>query len=228
LAGAACKIPDMNVRSPWVLVAALLVAGAGVAASSNSSSGKSGKAGRTYMWIDKNGQRQYGDSVPPEYAQTERRVLNHQGVETTIEGSRKNAQQLAEEQRLLDIKREREQRDRFLLNTYASTRDIERLRDERLLQLEGQIRATIAYVATLDTRLTALVERSLFFKPYNDKAGARRMPDDVAEQLVRSSNEALAQRKSVDKQRQDMAQVRSKFDDDIARFRELTARLRNG
>jgi hypothetical protein len=212
----------MNASRPLVLTLALLVALTATAA------GTSGKTDKTYMWIDKNGQRQYGDAVPPEYAQTERRVLNRQGVETNTEGSRKNAQQLAEEQRVLDSKREREQRDRFLLNTYASTRDIERLRDERLLQLEGQIRATTAYVETLDTRLTALVERSMIFKPYSDKANARRMPDDVAEQLVRSSNEAAAQRRAVDKQRQDAQQVRVKFDDDIARFRELSAKLKNG
>jgi cell division protein FtsN len=212
----------MKALRPLVLVAALLAALSCAVASD------SGKTDKTYMWIDKHGQRQYGDAVPPEYAQTERRVLNRQGVETSTEGSRKNAQQLAEEQRVLDGKREREQRDRFLLNTYASTRDIERLRDERLLQLEGQIRATTAYVETLDTRLTALVERSMIFKPYSDKANARRMPDDVAEQLVRNSNEAAAQRKAVDKQRQDAQQVRVKFDDDIARFRELSAKLKNG
>jgi cell division protein FtsN len=212
----------MNASRPLVLTLALLIALAAAAASTG------GKTDKTYMWIDKSGQRQYGDAVPPEYAQTERRVLNRQGVETNTEGSRKNAQQLAEEQRVLDAKREREQRDRFLLNTYASTRDIERLRDERLLQLEGQIRATTAYVETLDTRLTALVERAMIFKPYSEKATARRMPDDVAEQLVRNSNEAAAQRRAVDKQRQDAQQVRVKFDDDIARFRELSAKLKNG
>ncbi len=189
---------------------------------------KSGRNTRTYMWIDKNGVRQYGDAVPPEYAQTERRVLNSQGVQTTTEGARKNAEQLAAEQRALDVKREREQHDHFLLNTYASTRDIERLRDERLLQLEGQIRATTAYVETLDARLTALAERTMMFKPYSDKANARRMPDDVAEQLVRASNEANAQRRAVDKQRREQQQVRARFEDDIARFRELSAKLKNG
>ncbi len=208
--------------SPLVLTLALLVALTCAAA------GNGEKTSKTYMWIDKHGQRQYGDAVPPEYAQIERRVLNRQGVETNTEGSHKSAAQLAEEQRVLDAKREREQHDRFLLSTYASTRDIERLRDERLLQLEGQIRATSTYIETLDTRLAALVERAMIFKPYSAKANARRMPDDVAEQLVRNSNEAASQRRAVEKQRQDMQQVRTKFEDDIARFRELSAKLKNG
>ena len=180
------------------------------------------------MWIDKNGVRQYGDAVPPEYAQGERRILNKEGVETSLEGSRKNEAQLAEEQRVLDQKRAREQHDKFLLNTYVTTRDIERLRDERLQQLDGQISAINAYVETLNTRLQGLTTRTLNFKPYSAKQNARRMPDDVAEQLVRSSNEVAAQRKAIDAKRQEAQSVRSKFEDDLSRFRELTAKPKSG
>jgi 5-methylcytosine-specific restriction endonuclease McrBC regulatory subunit McrC len=187
-----------------------------------------GASGKTYMWVDKNGVRQYGDAVPPEYTQGERRVLNKDGVQTSTEGSRKNAEQLAEEQRQLDAKHAREQHDRFLLNTYTSTRDIDRLRDERLQQLDGQIRATEAYVESLVTRLQTTTERALLFKPYSDRVNARRMPDDVAEQLVRSSNEVIAQQKSIATKRQEVQQVRSKFDDDRARYQELTAKNKTG
>ena len=213
----------MSFQRPLVLAAALLYALSCFAAGSTTT-----RSNRTYMWIDKNGVRQYGDAVPPEYAQTEHRVLNSQGVQTVTEGARKNAEQLAAEQHVLDEKRDREQHDKFLLNTYASTRDIERLRDERLQQLEGQIRATTAYVETLDSRLAALAERTMMFKPYNGKPTARRMPDDVAEQLVRASNEVAAQRKSVEKQRHDVQEVRARFDDDIVRYRELTTKIKSG
>ena len=45
---------------------------------------------------------------------------------------------------------ERQQHDNFLLTTYTSTKDIERLRDERLDQLDGQIKAANAYIDTLN------------------------------------------------------------------------------
>jgi hypothetical protein len=180
------------------------------------------------MWIDKNGERQYGDAVPPEYAQGERRILNRDGVETTREGAPKTAQQLAEEKRVLTEKQQREQHDRFLLTTYTSTRDIERLRDERLVQLDAQIKAATAYIDTLDTRLKALQERAQQFKPYNSKPNARRMPDDLAEQLVHGASEATAQRKALEKQRRELLDVRSQFDADIVRYRELTARAKSG
>jgi len=185
--------------------------------------GKS-KGERNYMWIDKNGERQYGDAVPPEYSQGEKRVLNNQGVELQREDARKNAQQFEEERRRQQDQQQRAQHDRFLLTTYTSTRDIERLRDQRLDLLDAQVKAAVLYIESLDVRLKALEVRAQQFQPYSTKANARRMPDDMAEELVRSSGEARAQRKALDKRRQEQVNVRAQFDADIARYRELTSR----
>lgn len=206
----------------FALLAMLLATSLTMAASGT------GTPGKTYMWVDKNGERQYGDAVPPEYAQGERRVLNKDGVETRREGAQKSAEQQAEEQRVQAEQQQREQHDHFLLTTYTSTRDIDRLRDERLVQLDAQIKAATAYIETLDTRMKALQERSQQFKPYNTKPNARRMPDDLAEQLVRGSSEAISQRKALERQRQELQDVRTQFDADSARYRELTTRSKSG
>lgn len=50
----------------FVLLPALLVATAAVAE-------------RTFKWTDSEGQVHYGNRVPPEYAQMERKVINEQG-----------------------------------------------------------------------------------------------------------------------------------------------------
>ena len=176
-----------------------------------------------YSWVDKNGERHYGDAVPPEYSQAERRVLNSQGVEIQHVDAEKNAQEQAEQRKREQAIAQRAQHDRFLLTTYTSTKDIERLRDERLDQLDGQIKAATAYIESLEARLDTLQQRALLFKPYNTKPDARRMPDDLAEQLVRASNELRAQRRSMDRRRQEQAAVRAQFEADIARYRELTA-----
>jgi hypothetical protein len=178
---------------------------------------------QSFSWVDKNGERHYGDSVPPEYAQSERRVLNNEGVEVQRVGAEKNAQQLAEQRKHDQEVQARAQHDGFLMTTYTSTKDIERLRDERLDQLNGQITAANAYIDSLDARLKTLQERAMHFKPYNTKADARRMPDDLAEELVRTSNEARTQRKSLDRRHQEVVTVRTQFDADISRYRELTS-----
>jgi hypothetical protein len=182
----------------------------------------SGKAGPTYMWIDKNGERHYGDVIPPEYAQSPKRILNAQGVELQRDEAPKTPEERAEENRRQQEKMQRQQHDRFLLTTYASTRDIERLRDERLAQIDAQIRATNGYIETIESRLKSLSTRAQEFKPYSERPNARRMPDDLAEQLVLGATEVRSQRSAIDKQKQDMLAVRAQFDADIARYRELT------
>jgi hypothetical protein len=183
---------------------------------------------QNYSWVDKNGERHYGDAVPPEYAQQERRVLNSQGVEVQRVDAEKNAQQMAEARKRQQAIDDKAQHDHFLLTTYTSTKDIERLRDERLDQIDGQIKATIAYIDSLDARLKTLQQRALMFKPYNTRPDARRMPDDLAEQLVRASNEVRTQRRSMDRHQQEQISVRAQFEADIARFRELTAQPSQG
>ena len=184
--------------------------------------------GPNYSWVDKNGERHYGDSVPPEYAQSERRVLNSQGVEVQHVDAEKNAEQRVEALKSEQTAKQRAQHDNFLLTTYTSTKDIERLRDERLEQLGGQVRAADAYIDTLEARMKSLQLRALLFKPYNTKPDARRMPDDLAEQLVRASNDLRSQHKAMDKRRQEQTEVRTQFEADISRYRELTANRATG
>jgi hypothetical protein len=204
-------------------VAALaLVPAAALAASGNAS----GDNDKHYSWVDKNGERHYGDAVPPEYAQNERRVLNNQGVEVGHVDGLKTAQQVAEEKRIEQEIAAKAQHDRFLLTTYTTSRDIERLRDERLDQINGQIKATNAYIETLQSRMASLQERALHFKPYSTKSDARKMPDDLAEELVRTTNQVRTQKRSLDNRTREQDAVRSQFEADLNRFRELTANQR--
>jgi hypothetical protein len=215
-------VPDIiRVLGGAAVITAIMLAAPAMAADSS--------AGHpNYSWVDKNGERHYGDSVPPEYAQQERRVLNNQGVEIQRVDAEKNPQQLAEDRKRAQAVEDRAQHDRFLLTTYTSTKDIERLRDERLDQIDGQIKATMAYIDSLDARLKTLQQRALNFKPYNIKPDARRMPDDLAEQLVRASNEERTQRRSMDRHKQEQVSVRAQFEADIARYRELTTNPSHG
>jgi Domain of unknown function (DUF4124) len=182
---------------------------------------------QTYRWTDDKGVVHYGDSVPAEYAGKERAVLNGQGVEVRhIEGN-KSAAELAQQAQAAELARQRAQRDQTLLSTYVSAKDIEALRDERLAQIEGQVQASSTYIESLATRLGALQERAMQFKPYSEEANARRMPDDLAEELVRTASEARSQRKALDAKRKEQADMRTQFESDIQRFRELTAKARS-
>jgi hypothetical protein len=183
-------------------------------------SSKSG-TGITYRWVDEQGIVHYGDRVPPQYAQKEQSLLNNQGVEVRRLDAQKTPEQLATQERLQQgIVRQR-QHDSFLITTYTSVKDIEALRDLRLDQLRGQRVAAEQYVENLRTRLDSLQTRARVFKPYSDKPGARRMPDDLSEDLVRTLNEFQVQSNVLVVKGREESTLRAQFQADIERYREL-------
>jgi hypothetical protein len=200
---------------------AVLAAGLGLAATGHAQEKSSPQV---FKWTDEKGVVHYGDSVPSQYSQGERSVLNSQGVEVGhVDGSYSNAAS-AERERVAEVQAKQQQHDQFLLATYLSTHDIEQLRDERLGQIDGQIRAAGAYIDSLDARLGELLERAKRFKPYNADANARRMPDDLAEELIRAKDESSNQRRALDIKRKELSDTRSQFESDIDRYRQLTTR----
>ena len=204
-----------------LLASLTLIAGMTSAGAADSSGAK------VYRWTDEKGVVHYGDTVPSEYTQSERSVLNSQGVEVGHMEGGKNAAQQAEQSRMSAAAQQRAQHDQFLLSTYLSTKDIEQLRDERVAQEEGQIKATLIYIDTLGSRLAALQDRALHFKPYNTEPGARRMPDDLAEELVRTMNESRSQLRALDAKRAEESDTQAQFNGDIQRYHELTTRPRS-
>ena len=204
----------------WCVGFGLLVALAGVASAASPSSSNTGKT-MTYRWVDEQGVVHYGDQVPPQYAQREQTVLNSRGVEVKrLEAQKTPEQQAAESLRRQEALRQK-QHDSFLLTTYTSVKDIESLRDQRLDQLRGQRVAAEQYVENLHSRLSSLQTRAMNFKPYNDKPQARRMPDDLAEDLVRTLNEFHTQSGVLTGKGEEETNLKAQFQADIERYREL-------
>jgi hypothetical protein len=202
---------------PTFALALLCMAGPLVHGAGNNSSNN----GVAYRWVDENGVVHYGDRLPPQYAKKESTILNKQGVEVGHTEAQKTPEQLAADKTRADAVLRQKQHDAFLLTTYTSVKDIESLRDERLDQISGQRRAAEAYVEGLHARLNNLQSRAKGFAPYSDKPGARRMPDDLAEDLVRTMNEMNAQKKALQSKDAEEQALRAQFEADIERYREL-------
>jgi hypothetical protein len=214
----------MSVRlTPGVL--GMLVAFAGwvpVALSANPQSANPNAV--AYKWTDDQGIVHYGDSIPPQYAQKERAVLNSRGVEMRKLDAQKTPEQMAADERARQEFIKQKQHDAFLMNTYTSVKDIEALRDLRLDQLHGQRVAAEQYVDSLHSRLAALQERAQNFKPYSPRPNAHRMPDDVAEDLVHTLNELRTQKNALNLKTEEETTLKAQFQGDIERYRELRAK----
>lgn len=186
-----------------------------------------GKKVPTYRWVDERGVVHYGDRIPPEYARRESAVLNRQGVAVSVRPAQKTPEQLALETEQRAIADREKQRDNFLLSTYTSVRDIENLRDQRVQQMIYARRSTEAYIESLNGRLSTLQQRAQVFRPYNESPGARRMPDELAADIVRTMNEVSAQRAQMAERQAEERTVREQFQVDIERYKGLKAKLAN-
>jgi Domain of unknown function (DUF4124) len=208
----------MLARSHSLALALLALANV-LASATVPAAGNSG--GVAYRWVDENGVVHYGDRVPPQYATKESALLNKQGVEVGRTEAQRSPEQIAEDERKRQEMLRQKQHDAFLLTTYTSVKDIESLRDERLFQIGGQRRAAEQYVEGLHSRLNGLQARARNFKPYSDNPDARRMPDDLAEDLVRTLNEMRTQRNALAAKDAEENTLRQQFQADIERYREL-------
>ena len=198
----------------------LAIAAAGLSAQLAAQSKDSSKhGGIAYRWVDEQGVVHYGDNIPPQYASQERSLLNGDGIEVSRTEAQKSPEQAAAAERARQDSLKQRQHDSFLVSTYTSVKDIESLRDLRLDQLQGQRAASAQYVESLRSRLGTLQVRALSYLPYS--TGARRMPDDVAENLVRTLNEVRQQTAALAATSEQEKELRQQFDADIERYREL-------
>lgn len=186
------------------------------------------EAQRVYKWVDDAGVVQYGDRVPPEYADRDRTVLNSQGIPVDRQQGALTPEELAERELQAKLeadaqaqRAETARRDRMLLETYLSVEDIEDLRDRRLELLESQITVTQIYLENIRERLQRLHRDAARYSPYSDKADAPELPGDLAGEIESTLASIRTYEESIDRTREEQADLTAQFDSDIERFREL-------
>ncbi len=199
---------------PFVLLA--LVAGGAEA--------QSDKQKKLYRWVDKNGQVHYGDSVPAEYAEQDRDVLNKQGVAVSREEGTitpEEAAAKAADDKAARDEQKRKLRDRVLLQTYQSTKELETLRDNRLDLVDAQLTIQEQSLSNLRAQRKQIERQASRFAPMNQEAGAPPMPDEVVADLERSANDIQTQEANLERRRQERENIRLTFEADIKRYEEL-------
>ena len=206
-----------------LVVVLLVVAALALPSDSNAQSGQ-----RLYKWTDRNGVVHYGDSIPPEYANLDRDLLNTRGVVIGFEEGEITAEEQAEidrrkaaEEAEILAKAEIARRDRMLLQTYLTVSDIEDLRNRRLELLESQIKVTELYLGNLRKRLVGLQSEASTFKPYTARPDAPQVPEDLALDISRTAGSINSYERTLARTRADQEALRNSFNSDIARFREL-------
>jgi hypothetical protein len=174
-----------------------------------------------YRCRDSKGHAYVGQNIPAECMDVDVEVLDSTGrVVRTIPG-RGSLEAVAAQKAADDARIAAANRDKTLLATYLSVADIERLRDQRLELLVQQARVTEQYIANLLEREARLALDVRRFRPYSDKPNAPPLPDHIAEDIVNTVNGLQVYRQELAKSTGEQQRLRSEFDSDIARFKEL-------
>ena len=177
-----------------------------------------------YKWVDDNGVVHYGDSVPPEFADNEKEIVNKEGVTVDRLRGKLTEEELAEQQRLEEkrIQDELQARsDQALLATYLSVEEIELHRDRRIELFQAQSRVTELYLRNLHRRLNSLQEEMQRYRPYNEDPNAPLIDRDLMDD-VKETRETIERHESnLLKYRADEKQIYARFENDIGRFKKL-------
>ena len=180
---------------------------------------------KLYKWKDENGVTHYGDSIPMKYRKQEHQELSKRGITVKERDAMPTEEELAEERRKMKlkaaqdkIKKEQERRDRVLLSTYTTERDIVVARDARIEAVDSQIQLSKSIIEDSQRKLDATEKRITQLEAQN-----KTVPADLYAKMEREKKSLATHEKVMAGHTQKRAQVSETFDGYIERFRELKA-----
>lgn len=187
-------------------------------------------------WTNRDGVRECGNMVPPEYAQQESETINDQGITTEVkeraptkeELEERRRQQEAEAKRLEEQKRQQEleaQRrkeqaayDRMLLSTFLTEKDVADSRDRKISAIDATIELTRATIDKLQGNLDEEKAHAASFERQGKPIPERNQKD--IDSLQKQINDKTSYINSKEREKQEII---DKYEADLERFRELKA-----
>lgn len=147
-------------------------------------------AGKIVKWVDNNGVTQYGDTLPPEYADRKNSEINERGLVI----KQNNVQKVPSSEAKTQLDAEQLRKDKILLASYSIANEIDLARD-RSLEMD---KAALTSLTAQKENITARVARN---NQTVDSFKKRNKPLPV--KLENEFKDAVAQSARIDKQMAD-------------------------
>jgi len=182
----------------------------------------------TYRCTGNDGKKYYGSTIPMQCVGRPIEQMNKHGLvvrRIDPEGEEKEraekvaAQAKAKEQEAAT--REQSRRNRALLATYTSERDIDDARARALKDNQETVRDVENKIEALKKR-RAGYDKELEF--YQDKKGGAQLPAKLAEDIKNTEIDLRAQEELLAVKRKEVDVINARYDDDKKRYGELTGR----
>ena len=178
---------------------------------------------QSYRCTGKDGKKYYGQSIPPACLGMPVEQLNEQGMVTRRFDAAASAAEREKKAAEEDERRKREvitkeegRRNRALLATYTSAKDIDEARGRALKDNEAAVKDIAVRIAGLKKRQDDLKKELEFFQGKNKPPA--KLNDDIrnADFDIKTQEELMAAKKK------EVALINSRYDDDKKRYMELT------
>ncbi|MBI2993547.1 MAG: hypothetical protein HYY48_05140 [Gammaproteobacteria bacterium] len=207
-------------RPLFTLIA--IVAAAGISLSAPAAQPKKG-ASSIKCWTNKDGVRECGENVPPEYAQQGHEVRSESGMKLEETGRVKTDEELAQEAQKKqeeDAKKKAEQeaarQDQVLLATFTSIEDIERVRDDKVDALEVAITST----KTRNAKIEEDLQKRIAAAAAEERAG--KSPNEALLKDIESLRRQIANNQDfMDQKHNEQEALKQEYEGKIVRFKEL-------
>lgn len=180
---------------------------------------------KMYKWVDDDGQMHFGDKIPPEYLVKEHDELNSQGVNVKHRPAAKTAAEKAEDRRLKKerkkvalIEKKKRQRDRVLLDTYTTERDLVVARDSRLDAVGSQIKLAETIISDSNKKIDTMEKQITQIRASN-----REVPLDLYDRIDNEKRQVTVQTTVMENHIIRRDEIAVQFKDYIERFNVLKA-----
>ena len=178
---------------------------------------------QSYRCVGKDGKKYYGQSVPPQCLGMPVEQLNAQGMVTkrfdaaaSAAEREKKAAEDEERKKREAITKEEGRRNRALLATYTSEKELENARARALQENQAAVKDVETKIAALKQRRGDLMKELDFYQ------GKNKPPVKLAEDIKNSEIDLKALEGLLASKKKEVDSINAKYDDDKKRYIELT------
>jgi len=178
---------------------------------------------QSYRCTGKDGKKYYGQAVPPQCLGQPVEQLNAQGMvvkryDAAASAAEREKMQAEEEERKKReaVSKEEGRRNRALLATYTSEKDIEQARARALKENEGAIKDIEKRIGGLKKRQEEIKKELDFFQ------GKNKPPAKLAQDLQSAEFDIKTQEQLMAAKRKEVDTINQRYDEDKKRYNDLT------
>jgi chromosome segregation ATPase len=191
---------------------------------------------QSFRCVGTDGKKYYGSTVPPQCLGQPVEQLSSQGtVLRRIDPQGDEKQRVAKEadadkkRKEGDIAREAQRRNRALLATYSSDKDIEEARGRALADNEKQIKDIQSRIDTIKKRQAGFDKEMEFYREAPAPKGGKakpgpKAPPKLVEDIQNAETDLQSQVNLIEIKKKEVEAINAKYDEDKRRYAELTTR----